>query len=327
MTKKDSISTMEILSIQGDPQVAEVAIARFRGEDRYSVEMVDGLTPPLTRQEKWIINISTQFGCPVACPFCDAAMDYAGNLRAEELLAQVRWGLDRHAERSKDCRKLKVHFARMGEPALNDATLEAARRLPELVKTDGLWCCLASVAPKGRENFFVRLYEIKESLYRGRFQLQFSVQSTSEKDRLRLTPIKHWSLKEIAAFGQGFHQPSDRKVVLNFALAQDVSFDPEVILDLFDPAHFAIKLTPVNPTAQGHANGFNTILRSEQDGTIKSACEDLHRQGFDVVLSVGDEREDQVGSNCGQAVRISREKVPLGKKQIEINKLDGLRLL
>ena len=95
-------------------------------------------------------------------------------------------------------------------------------------------------------------------------------------------------------------------LVLNFALARDVSFDAETILDIFDPAHFAAKLTPVNPTARGKKNGFETVLRSDVDWTLKKACDALTTRGFDVVLSVGDEREDMVGSNCGQAVRIER---------------------
>ncbi len=297
---------MEVLRVQGDPEVAEVAVARFRGDDRYSVEMVDGLAPPLTREQKWIINISTQFGCPVGCPFCDAAWEYAGNPTADELLAQVRWGLDRHPGMAQRCEKLKIHMARMGEPSLNDACLEAAEALPEVVRAEGLWCCVPTVAPEGRDKWFERLHDIKERLFRGRFQLQFSVQSTDESDRRRLTPINHWPLEKIAEFGKRFHEPGDRKVILNFALARDVAFDAEVILDIFDPAHFAAKLTPVNPTARGQENGFETILRSDHDWTIQKACDALTTRGFDVVLSVGDEREDIVGSNCGQTVRVER---------------------
>ncbi len=299
---------MEIIKVQGDPEVAEVAIMRFRGDDRKSVECVDGLAPPLTRQQKWIINISTQFGCPVGCPFCDAAFSYHGNPTAEELLTQVKWSLDRHpVELRNTCEKLKVHFARMGEPSLNQACLEAAEQLPDIISTKGLWCCMATVAPTGREKFFHELYNLKERKYRGRFQLQFSVQSTDENDRDRLIPMSHWSLEELSSFGKDFHEQGDRKVVLNFALAHDVAFDPEVILDTFDKEHFAAKLTPVNPTARGAEQGFKTVLRSEHEKTIQVACDALTSRGFDVVLSIGDEREDEVGSNCGQAIRVERE--------------------
>ena len=297
---------MEVISVSGNPEVAEVGVVRFRRDDCYIVETVDGLTPPQTREEKWVVNVSTQFGCPVGCPFCDAALQYHGNLTADELLDQVRWALGRHPGVAAKCEKLKVHFARMGEPALNPAVLDAMERLPEMAGSAGLWCCVATVAPRGREAWFERLLLIKRRLYHGRFQLQFSVQSTSAEDRSRLIPISHRRMDELADYGRRFFSPGDRKVVLNFALARDVEFDPKVIKRTFDPAKFAIKLTPVNPTAAGQENGFETILRSEQSSLLDRACECLTAFGYDLVISVGDEREDQIGSNCGQAVRVER---------------------
>jgi 23S rRNA (adenine2503-C2)-methyltransferase len=297
---------MEVVRVTGDPGVAEVAVVRFRGDDRTCVEVVDGLAPPLSRARKWIVNVSTQFGCPVGCPFCDAAGSWAGNPTADELLAQVRWALGRHPGEAAGCSKLKVHFARMGEPSLNDAVLEALERLPGEVHAAGLWCCVASVAPRGREAWFERLRGLKDRLFPGRFQLQFSIQSTDAAARTRLTPIPHWSLEQIASYGRRFHRAGDRKVVLNFALARDVAFDPAVLAATFEPEHFAVKLTPVNPTARGAASGFRTVLRSKRETEAAAARERLGSAGFDVVWSVGDPAEDRVGSNCGQAVRVTR---------------------
>jgi 23S rRNA (adenine2503-C2)-methyltransferase len=147
---------------------------------------------------------------------------------------------------------------------------------------------------------------VKERSFRGRFQLQFSVQSTSAADRSRLTPIAHWSLEEIAAFGRRFHRDGDRKVVLNFALARGVEFEPSVVASVFDPGSFAVKVTPVNPTARGAGAGFETVLRSERVEAVTAAREALLARGFDVVFSVGEAGEDRIGSNCGQAVRVAR---------------------
>ena len=270
------------------------------------METVDGLAPPLARCQKWIVNVSTQFGCPVGCPFCDAAMAYHGEPTADELLAQVRWVLDRHPGEAESCAKLKVHFARMGEPALNDAVIEALERLPSVVASPGLWACVATTAPRGCEAWFEALRDVKDRRYRGRFQLQFSVQSTAEQDRARLTPIPHWSLGELAEYGVRFWRPGDRKVVLNFALARNVAFEPEVLAATFDPARFAVKITPVNPTARGAEAGFATVLRSERAAAVERARAALCARGFDVILSVGEPEEDRIGSNCGQAVRVAR---------------------
>jgi 23S rRNA (adenine2503-C2)-methyltransferase len=201
--------TMQVVSVEGDPRVAEVAVGRFRDDERYSIEVVDGLTPPLKRKEKWIINVSTQFGCPVGCPFCDAAHDFIGNLTTEELLTQVRWAIDRNPGQAENCQKLKVHFARMGEPSLNDGVIEAIDRLPDLIPTPGLWACVATIAPRHREGWFMDLYKVKEKHFRGRFQLQFSVQSTKEKDRDRLIPMPHWTMQQLAEYGNFFHADDD----------------------------------------------------------------------------------------------------------------------
>jgi 23S rRNA (adenine2503-C2)-methyltransferase len=307
---------MDVLRVEGDPRVAEVAVGRFRGDDRFCVEVVDGLAPPEPRERKWIVNVSTQFGCPVGCPFCDAASAYAGNPTADELLAQVRWALGRHPGLVERCEKLKVHFARMGEPSLNDAVLEAMARLRDEVPTPGLWCCVATVAPRGRDRWFARLRELKERSFHGRFQLQFSVQSTDPRDRARLVPVPHWSLEEIAAYGGAFFRPGDRKIVLNFALARDAAFAPDALAGCFDPQRFAVKITPVNPTARGAESGCETVLRSDRAESVAAARDALLCRGFDVVLSVGDAGEDRIGSNCGQAVRVVRPLRPAAPRTV-----------
>ena len=78
-----------------------------------------------------LIN-STQFGCAVGYRMYDAgAMGFHNNLTAGEILGQVRKVLsDNPGLDPRSHPKLKVHFARMGEPALKPAVLEALRLLP-----------------------------------------------------------------------------------------------------------------------------------------------------------------------------------------------------
>ena len=290
------------VGVTGDPAVAEIAILRFRGDPRLVVETVDGLTPPLPRDRKWIVNVSTQFGCPVGCPICDAGRTFHGNLTSGEMLAQVDWALRRHPGIAARCDKLKVHFARIGEPALNDAVLDAMDALPARVQSPGLWCCVATTAPRRRDAWFERLLDLKDRRFHGRFQLQFSMQSTDPVARARLIPVPHWSTDDILAYGLRFHRAGDRRVVLNYALARDVPFDPAVVRAVFPPSTFAVKLTPINPTSRALASGYSTRLRAGPDAALDRAVDDLRTAGFDVIVSVGDPREDQVGSNCGQVI-------------------------
>lgn len=297
-------SRLEILASQGLPGVAEVFIAEADGRPDHRIEFVDGLDVRYPREEKWIINVSTQYGCPVKCLFCDAGGEYAGNIPKEVLLEQVRRILDRHpVQLQQTCRKLKVHFARMGEPALNDAVPEAMEALPAIIPNPGFWVCVATIVPQKREAWFERLFAIKRNLYHRRFQLQFSTNSTDPEWRKRLMPFPHASLQAIAELGSQFWQPGDRKAVLNFALAQGIPVDPVVIRDTFDPAIFAIKLTPLNPTLQGASQGLRTAMEPQDPKSVACLEEKLGEAGFETVLSVGDTREDQIGSNCGQAVR------------------------
>jgi 23S rRNA (adenine2503-C2)-methyltransferase len=314
------MESIEILHTTGRPELAEVFVGRFlddatqhtAGRDENAgpghrlFELVDAVDPELPKREKWIINLSTQYGCPVGCPYCDAGGGYKGDLSGEQLLAMVGHVLARNPpDLASRCNKLKVHFSRMGEPALNDGVLEAILRLKsELLPYPGVWACVATTAPTGREAWFEELRRIKEELYLGRFQLQFSLNSTDPEVRRSLVPIPHWSFAEIARFGRSFYRAGDRKVVLNFALAADVPFQPDVVTRWFDPETFAVKLTPINPTDRGRENGFATMLRSTRAGLVDGPINQLRTAGFDVIVSVGDAGEDEIGSNCGQALRL-----------------------
>jgi 23S rRNA (adenine2503-C2)-methyltransferase len=290
-----------VAGLRGHPGVATIAVLDFGGGRL--AETVDGRAPPLTRREKWIINVSTQFGCPVGCPCCDAGGDFRGNLSAEQILAEVRWAHARHPRLASSCKKLKVHFARMGEPSLNDAVPQAAAGLPALLPSPGLMCCLATVAPRGRERWFSDLLLAKRRWFSRRFQLQFSIQSTDPALRRRLIPIPHLDLGELARLGEAFVEPGDRKVGLNFALAEGAPFDPRVIVQHFDPDRFLVKLTPLNPTAASARAGLASLLRTPRQRELEPAARHLAAEGYEVIWSIGDGREDRIGSNCGQAVR------------------------
>ncbi len=291
---------LEVASTCGDPSVATIFVARTRpGDDTSMIEFVDGLDWNHPRHDKWIINVSTQFGCPVGCRFCDAAHRYHGNLSADEMLAQVRHVTDMYPGLAERCRKLKVHFARMGEPALNRAVLDAIERLPATVNSPGLWACVATTAPRGTEDWFERLIDVRDRHFRKRFQLQFSINTTDEDFRQDMTAVRLLPFKWIRDYASRFFQDGERKVILNFALGRAVPFDAHKLLRQFDPVTTCVKLTPLNPTARGAENGMSGINRED----LERIATMLNENGFDAVLSIGDPREDDIGSNCGQSVR------------------------
>jgi 23S rRNA (adenine2503-C2)-methyltransferase len=294
--------TLKLVHTEGDDELARVFV--LETADGARIECVESVQPPHPRQEKWVLIVSTLKGCPVGCPICDAGGDYRGRLTADEILGQVELMVRRrHPDGRVPARKLKVQFARMGDPALNDAVLEAIDILPSRVASDGLMPCVSTVAPIGRARFFDRLREIKDRMYPGgRFQMQLSVHTTDDRARRELVPARTLGLAEMAELGERFFAPGDRKVTLNFAPAVGLPLDPAALRPLFRPEVFAVKLTPVNPTRAARAAGLVGAVDPLDAQTCRAIARRFEEQGYDVILSIGDLRENAIGSNCGMYV-------------------------
>jgi 23S rRNA (adenine2503-C2)-methyltransferase len=269
------------------------------------VECVESVQPPLPREKKWVLLVSTMFGCPIGCLMCDAGGHYHGKPTRDEILAQIDFLVDkRFPDRLIPCEQFKIQFARMGEPSLNSQVLDVLLELPHRYQAPGLMPSISTVAPAGTEHFFNRLLEIKQENYKnGHFQFQVSLHTTDTEVRDRYIPVKKWSFAQIAEFGQRFFTPGDRKITLNFALAQSTPVDPAVMLSFFDPDKFLIKITPLNPTYRARENALVSYvnpLSAEQKYELIQALQDA---GYQVILSIGETEENRIGSNCGQYLR------------------------
>ena len=100
-----------------------------------------------------------------------------------------------------------------------------------------------------------------------------------------------------------FYTQGDRKITLNFALADNMPLDPEVLLEYFNPDKFIIKITPVNPTAKAVQNKLSSYISTQNAKKNKkeySIVNNLNEAGYDVILSIGELEENKIGSNCGQ---------------------------
>lgn len=294
---------MKILNVQGNPDLATVYVASF-GEDRL-VEFVEAREPGVSKDDKWVMIVSTQLGCPVACPMCDAGGDFKGNLSKDEMLAQIDYLMGLHSKkRMLGAKKLKIQFARMGEPSLNDAVLDVLEELPKRYDAPGLIPCIATVAPTTSKGWFERLIKIRREVYGGReFQLQLSINSTCEIARDKLMPVPKLSFEEMNVIATLFCEGGPRKVTLNFAYTENNPIDPVVIADNFDASKCLVKITPLNPTERSAETGLSTALPPKAPEKCEELCKTLQKNGFDVIISIGDERENEIGSNCGMAIK------------------------
>jgi 23S rRNA (adenine2503-C2)-methyltransferase len=293
---------MKILNSFGKDELARVYIAEF--DDGRIVEFVESLQPPIPRQDKWVLIISTSFGCPVRCIMCDAGGSYRGTLSTAQMLEQIDFLVsNRYPDHKIPAKKFKIQFARMGEPSFNEHVIEVLRALPPRYEAPGLMPCISTIAPLGTDTFFDELVTIKRDIYcQGKFQLQFSVHSTDEKIRDTLMPLPKWSLARIAEYGSQFYQTGDRKITLNFALGQDIPLNPHTMREIFSPDYFMIKITPVNPTYAAVKHGMKTLISATTMDIRYEVVEALRAYGFDTLVSIGEYEENLIGSNCGQYV-------------------------
>lgn len=272
--------------------------------DERMVECVESLQPPFTRNEKWVLLVSTSCGCPVQCKMCDAGLDFKGHLTADEILAQIDFLVSkRYPDRKIPAKKFKIQFARMGEPSFNNAVLDVLEQLPDQFHATGLMACISTIAPKKCQGFFGKLMDIKNRLYaNGNFQMQFSVHSTDEKERDDLMPIPKFTLQDIREYGDQFFKPGDRKITLNFALATRSPFDVNTLISIFNPEKFMFKITPLNPTYNVQRNRLESYIDARKPDKSYQALDKLQSHGFDVLVSIGENEENLIGSNCGQYV-------------------------
>jgi 23S rRNA (adenine2503-C2)-methyltransferase len=293
---------MKIVATTGNSELATVYMADM-GEGRL-IEFVEARQPPYGRDERWILMVSTLFGCPVKCLFCDAGGGYRGKPSAEEILMQIdhmvrEWCPEGVVRASK----FKIQFARMGEPSLNMAVLEVLEELPRRYQARGLMPSVSTIAPHGTEAFFERLIEVKDRLYAGgRFQFQYSIHTTEAARRDQLMPVKKWDFARMAEYGERFHKAGDRKITLNFALAEHSPIEAEVLARHFDPSRYLIKLTPVNPTSRAMQNKLASRIDPTRPETAESVARPLLEAGYEVIVSIGEVEENEIGSNCGQYV-------------------------
>jgi len=293
---------MKVLASAGREDIAVVYIVEL-GSGKL-VECVEALQPPHSRQQKWVLLVSTMFGCPIGCKMCDAGGYYAGKLSAEEIFAQIDFLVrKRFPDGRIPARQFKIQFARMGEPALNPAVLTVLEELPRRYDAPGFMPSISTVAPAGTDKFFERLLEIKQRRYSGgRFQFQFSLHTTDDGLRDEMIPVKKWDFASMAAYGDRFYAAGDRKLTLNFALARGMPVEPRVLLRYFSPERFLVKITPLNPTYRASENQLASYIDPHQPEGYDVVTA-LRRAGYDVIVSIGDLEENFIGSNCGQYLR------------------------
>jgi len=300
---------MDVIASYGSDELAKVYVAKMRNSKNHLVEFVESIQPPIPREKKWVLIVSTLFGCPIGCKMCDAGKSpYIGVLTAEEIIAEIDYMVKQRFQNNKiPIPKFKIQFARMGDPALNIHILEVLETLPFLYDAPGLLPSISTIAPINSIDFLHSLRNIKNKYYtNGNFQLQFSIHTSDNEKKRDLIPVKTLSFEEMAVFGEEYYQPGDKKITLNFAMCKGYPVNPSKIRDYFNPEQFIIKLTPVNPTENARKHNIESEIDASDPSSANAIVESFKNQGYDVILSIGEMEENKIGSNCGMFITKSK---------------------
>lgn len=261
-------------------------------------------TQMLPLETKWVITISTQYGCKENCTFCDVPKVGNGtNATFKDLIKQVLTGIKLHPE-VKYTNRLNIHFARMGEPTWNPNVLDATKWYKTHLDPEyKIHPVVSTMMPKHNEwlkTFIHTWIRIKNRLLNGEAGLQLSINSTNENERNIMFNKQACSLEEIAKIMEG-SIPNGRKFTLNFAVA-DYEIDPNILLKYFDPDDYIIKLTPMHRTNTAIKNKIKTDGDYTTYYPYKDHEQKLKEAGYDVLVFIASHEEDASRITCGNAI-------------------------
>lgn len=298
---------LEVLSL-GDYGKVNNVKAQFLGLDKDIEGVANGECMPL--EEKWVVTLSTQYGCSMNCKFCDVPKVGKGvNATYEDMKGQLETALALHPEVAAT-KRLNIHYARMGEPSWNPDVLKLSYDLHKIVRpyigNSLIHPVFTTMCPNKNKKLFSVLQEwtndIKNDLFRGDAGLQLSINSTSDEQRADMFSGNTLSLEEIADIVRDLPMPKGRKYALNFALADNYEVDAKKLRSLFSPDKCMVKITPLHMTHSCEENDIKTSGGYTSFVPYQKAEEDLIKAGFDVLVFIPSTDEDGGRITCGNAI-------------------------
>lgn len=259
-------------------------------------------------EDKWLLTVSTQKGCTHKCKFCDVAgLPFKGNLTQQEIEDQVVLLLNNTSYASKS-NKVKIGFARMGEPAHNLKNVLAAMvNLPHISESlgkDFKWLpCFNSILPISQQQTIDEVVEVKEKWFGGRLHFQISCNSTDEVIRENLFQSKVQPLDEIISRINKMNITT-RTITLNFIVMDGVEVDIQKLKKMgLNAEKFVVKLIPLNNTNNAQNNNLQTYANYSNYDKLVDLENEFKKEGIPVV-SDAIAKCEEAGLCCGQLAQI-----------------------
>lgn len=326
-----SKAELETLSI-GDYGKAANIKADFLGFTKEINGVPSGNCKPLS--EKWVITLSTQYGCSQKCKFCSVPnIPFRGNVSFGDLQKQF-YNAIACFPNVKYTDRLNVHYARTGEGIMNDDVFEFSYWLynqkgAEIFAKTGLRIetlhpVLTTSLPKRYKKLNGKIHEwasIKNFVFNGQAGFQFSINSTNEDQRQDMFNGGSLELVEFAKIAESMVFPIGRKYCLNFAYSSDFEIDAKKLKSLFDTEKFMVKITPIHENKECRKKGYKTIDGYNNFAPYKKVEEELKEAGFDTLVFVPSFDEEKGLVTCGNAI-LGGDKLT-AENQLKIEGLNG----
>lgn len=258
-------------------------------------------------EDKLVVTVSSQKGCPMKCNFCDCPkLGFSGNATVPELLTEIMSGIALSG--IKHGKRLNVHFARMGEPTFNPDVRRAANLVAEAlmfgaVQFEEYHPVVSTMMPKSNKNLEDFLYEwvMAGHTFGGEdgYGLQFSINTLDEVKRNEMFRNMSLSLEEIGKIIARLPMPKKRKYTLNFAVTSDSNLDVDLMNKYFDKNRCIVKITPIHKTVEAVNEGYEIVTDFD---VYEKFEQPLVKDGWDVIVFIPSKEEDEDRITCGNAL-------------------------
>jgi 23S rRNA (adenine2503-C2)-methyltransferase len=250
-----------------------------------------------TFEERTVLCISVQSGCPVGCKFCGTGNKFIRNLTPDEIVNQVIQVLNDHnlneTGKIDKCKKFQIMFMSMGEPFLNyDNVKKAIIELHQLFPNADL---LVSTILPDRQDDLIDFLQLSKNI--NKIGLQFSVHKSNDYDRDMLIPFKSKiGLHGIRNYGLLWWKHTGRNPYINYCVDgyNCNAMDADRLLKLFSPIAFNFTFSVIcdsDETMKERAYKHLDELKEFEQVFIEGG---YNTRIFDPA------GQDDIGGGCGQ---------------------------
>ena len=255
-------------------------------------------------EDKLVVTISSQKGCPMNCDFCDCPKyGFKGNVSRFEMLSEISTAIS--LSKIKNGKRLNVHFARMGEPTFNFDVITVANDIAEINRGmfEEYHPVVSTMMPKDNKRLkeFLQQWVIAGHEHGGEdgYGLQFSINTLDEEDRNKMFRGRSLSLKEIGEIIDYLPTPKKRKFTLNFAVTAKSNLDVSLMNKYFDKNKCIVKMTPIHETKEATSSGYDIVTDFD---VYEKFEKPLVKDGWNVIVFIPSKEEDEDRITCGNSL-------------------------